>query len=228
MTSKIRIGCLHAHHSNIAYIDKALALLEAEPLHFVDPGLVHRIASDPAFTADHASQKIREQLAWIAGCNTDALLITCTNYIAAMKETDSPPGLPVVKIDEPFFAELCANDTPKRLVFTNPATVNGTLARLAAFAKTANWQPHIATEVIPDSFELVMQGKQQAYRDVVREHLIDLQQRLGWREQIWAAQLSMVDAANEAVQKTGQKIGDPLNPLARSLERLVSELQACL
>lgn len=39
---KRRVGCLHAHHSNIAYVERAFASYEVELIHFVDPGLMRR------------------------------------------------------------------------------------------------------------------------------------------------------------------------------------------
>ena len=48
---KTRLGCLHMHHSNIPYIDGIVAPDRVELLHFVDPGLMRRIGSDPNFTS---------------------------------------------------------------------------------------------------------------------------------------------------------------------------------
>ncbi|SNS87176.1 hypothetical protein SAMN05444672_10360 [Bacillus sp. OK838] len=44
-----KIGCLHAHYTNIEYIEKASSKFDIEWLHFVDPGLMHRVASDVKF-----------------------------------------------------------------------------------------------------------------------------------------------------------------------------------
>ncbi|RNB92335.1 hypothetical protein EDM56_01140 [Brevibacillus fluminis] len=217
----IRISCLHAHHSNIALIDAALVPFDVELVHFVDPGLVHRLGHDPSFDTQQAERKIADQLDWITRCGADLLLITCTNYIAAMK--DQQYSIPLIKIDEPFFAEMCAVPKPIRLVFTNPATMDGTVSRLMSYAASSGKAPQITVEVVPDSFVLVMQGKLDAYNQTVSSYLIELQQRVGDEEQIWAAQLSMVAAAQFAQQKTGLEIGDPQNPLVRYIARLMSE-----
>lgn len=52
-----KIACLHAHHSNIEYIEKAFSPFDMEWLHFVDSGLMHRVASDETFTFSDASKK---------------------------------------------------------------------------------------------------------------------------------------------------------------------------
>ena len=127
--AKTRLGCLHMHHSNIPYIDGIVAPDRVELLHFVDPGLMRRIGSDPNFSTDQAEQQVRRQLAWMADCGLDAILITCTNYIAMLPDEPLDMVIPLIKIDEPFFADLLRQPSPHLLLFTNPATVEGTMRR---------------------------------------------------------------------------------------------------
>src|SRR5215217_6898365 len=121
--TKTRLGCLHMHHSNIPYIDGIVAPDRVELLHFVDPGLMRRIGSDAGFPSDQAEAQVRRQLEWMAGCGLDAILITCTNYIAVLADEPLDLSIPVIKIDEPFFADLLQQPSPHLLLFTNPATV---------------------------------------------------------------------------------------------------------
>ncbi|MEH7547587.1 hypothetical protein V7306_17495, partial [Neobacillus vireti] len=72
----------NAHYSNIEYIDNALSSYDIELIHFVDPALMYRVTSDENFKEANAQNKVKEQIEWIAQCNVDAILITCTNYIA--------------------------------------------------------------------------------------------------------------------------------------------------
>ena len=146
---KTRLGCLHMHHSNIPYIDGIVSPERVELLHFVDPGLMRRIGSDPGFTSDQAEQQVRRQLAWMASCGLDAILITCTNYIAMLPDETLDLSIPVIKIDEPFFAYLIRQESPHLLLFTNPATVEGTMRRLQDYARQVGRQPDIEVEVIP-------------------------------------------------------------------------------
>jgi hypothetical protein len=53
---KKRLGCFHAHHSNIEHIEKALKPYNIELIHFVDPGL-DRIKMDSNFTEEVAQKK---------------------------------------------------------------------------------------------------------------------------------------------------------------------------
>ncbi|MEK1830311.1 hypothetical protein AAAC51_18170 [Priestia megaterium] len=50
-----RLGCFHAHHSNIEHIEKALKPYNIELIHFVDPGL-DRIKMDSNFTEEVAQK----------------------------------------------------------------------------------------------------------------------------------------------------------------------------
>ncbi len=210
--ARTRLGCLHMHHSNIPYIDGIIAPDRVELLHFVDPGLMRRIGSDASFVSDQAGQQVRRQLEWMAGCGLDAILITCTNYIAML--ADEPLGLsiPVLKIDEPFFADLLQQPSPHLLLFTNPATVEGTMRRFHDYAHRAGHQPSIETEVMPGAFELVMAGKTEEYVAAVANQLRQLV-RSGRYGAISVGQLSMAASALRITSETGVPIGNPLDSL---------------
>lgn len=219
---KTRLGCLHMHHSNIPYIDGIVSPERVELLHFVDPGLMRRIGSDPGFTSDQAEQQVRQQLAWMASCGLDAILITCTNYIAMLPDETLDLSIPVIKIDEPFFAYLMRQESPHLLLFTNPATVEGTLRRLHDYARQVGRQPDIDVEVILGTFELVMAGKTDEYAEAVSDRLREIA-RSGRYRAISVGQLSMADSALRVIAETGVPIGNPLDPLRA---HLASELGA--
>ena len=210
--TRTRLGCLHMHHSNIPYIDGIVAPERVELLHFVDPGLMRRIGSDASFDSNQAEQQVRRQLGWMAACGLDAILITCTNYIAVLPDESLDLAVPVIKIDEPFFAHLLQQPAPHLLLFTNPATVEGTMRRLDDFAKQTGQQPGIEIEVIPDTFALVMAGETAAYTMAVAARLRDLA-RSGRYQAISVGQLSMADSARRVEDETGVPIGNPLDPL---------------
>ena len=204
------------HHSNIPYIDSIVAPEEAELLHFVDPGLMRRIGSDPGFPGDQAEQQVRRQLEWMASCGLDAILITCTNYIAMLPDEPLDLAIPVIKIDEPFFAYLLEQDSPHLLLFTNPATVEGTMRRFHDYASQVGTRPDIEIEIIPGTFELVMAGKTEEYAAAVAGRLRDVA-RSGRYRAISVGQLSMAESAMRVAAETGMPIGNPLQPLAAHL-----------
>ena len=210
--AKTRLGCLHMHHSNIPYIDGIVTPDCVELLHFVDPGLMRRIRPDPRFSSDQAEQQVRRQLAWMADCGLDAILITCTNYIAMLPDEPLDLAIPLIKIDEPFFADLLRQPSPHLLLFTNPATVEGTMRRFHDYAHRAGHQPQVETEVMPGTFELVMAGKTEEYAAAVAGQLRDLVQS-GRYEAISVGQLSMADSALRVTTETQVPIGNPLDSL---------------
>src|SRR5918998_6147080 len=209
---KTRLGCLHMHHSNIPYIDGIIAPERVELLHFVDPGLMRRIGSDDGFPIDQAEEQVRRQLDWMASCGLDAILITCTNYIAMLADEPLDLSIPVIKIDEPFFADLLQQSSPHLLLFTNPATVEGTMRRFHHYAHRAGHQPSIETDVMPGAFELVMAGKTEEYAKAVTDQLRELV-RSGRYEAISVGQLSMAESALRITAETGMPIGNPLDSL---------------
>ncbi len=214
--ARIRLGCLHMHHSNIPYIDAIVEPGRVELLHFVDPGLMHRIGSDAGFDRGQAEQQVRRQLDWMVSCGLDAILITCTNYIAMLPDEPLDLTIPLIKIDEPFFAYLLEQPSPHLLLFTNPATVEGTMRRLHEYAKQRDRRPDIEVEVIPGTFELVMAGRTEEYAAAVADGLRDLV-RSGRYRSISAGQLSMADAARRVASETGVPIGNLLQPLGDQL-----------
>jgi hypothetical protein len=223
--TKTRLGCLHMHHSNISYIDAIVPGEQVEVLHFVDPGLMRRIGSDAEFDRAQAETQVRRQLAWMAECGLDAILITCTNYIAMLPDEPLDLPIPVIKIDEPFFADLLRQQAPHLLLFTNPATVEGTMRRFEEYARDQGQQADVEVEIIPETFELVMAGKTDEYAAAVSARLRTLAES-GRYAAISVGQLSMADSAARIEIETGVRIGNPLRPLREHLLERLAETAA--
>jgi aspartate/glutamate racemase len=209
---KKRIGCLHAHYSNIQYIEQAFSSCEVELLHFVDPALVYRVSSDDTFSLLDARRKVIEQIEWIVQADVDVILITCTNYIAVLQEDQLSVTVPIIKIDEPFFNDVCNQNQPQILLFTNPATVEGTMKRLYDYANANGKHIDVEAQVIENTFELIMQGKKEQYLIVLSEYIRKLLASNKNRV-ISVAQLSMVEAVRDIEKETRVKIGNPLESL---------------
>ena len=145
---------------------------EAEASHFVDPALVRRIGVDPNFAAERAQQRVRDQLEWIAESGVDGIVITCTAYSAAMpSESELGIAIPIITIDEPFFAAVCRATGPQTLLFTNPGTVAATMGRLTAYAETEPASLNASSELIPAAFDLFMSGRQAEHDDLLTARL---------------------------------------------------------
>jgi aspartate/glutamate racemase len=218
---KKRIACLHAHYSNIDYIQNALSSYELELVHFVDPGLMSRITSDKSFDEVQAKNKVIEQIEWISQANVEAILITCTNYIALLEENRLHTSIPIIKIDEPFFSSVCNIAEPQVLLFTNPATVEGTMRRLNEFASTHDKSiSNIEARVIENTFELIMQGKKEQYVEEVSKYIEGILASEKSKK-ISVAQLSMVETAVKVERELNVKIGNPLESLILNFENLL-------
>jgi aspartate/glutamate racemase len=211
---KKRLGCLHAHYSNIEYIENALSAYDIELLHFVDPALMYRVTSDENFKVVDAQNKVKEQLEWIAQSNVDAILITCTNYIAILKDEQHSISVPIIKIDEPYFDFICNIQQPQTILFTNPATVKGTMERLKQYAYNHQKSLDVEVIVIHNTFELIMQGLKNEYNQEISKFLNTIIKK---NKIISVAQLSMVDASREVEYMTSKPIINPLNPLISSI-----------
>ena len=211
---KIKLGCLHAHYSNIEYIENALSPYDIELIHFVDPALMYRVTSDENLKEADAQNKVKEQIEWIAQCNVDAILITCTNYIAILQEEQLSISVPIIKIDEPYFEYICNIEQPQTILFTNPATVNGTIERLNQYAYNHQKSIDIEVIVINNTFELIMQGLKQEYNQEISKFLNKI---IKEDKVISIAQLSMVEASKEVEYTTSKTIINPLDTLISSI-----------
>ena len=214
-----KLGCLHAHYSNIEYIEEALSSYDIELIHFVDPALMHRVTLDNNFSDTDAQNKVKEQIEWIAEANVDAILITCTNYIALLQEEKLSISVPIIKIDEPYFEYICNIQLPQTILFTNPATVEGTMERLNQYAYNHQKSLDIEVFVISNTFDLIMRGQKEEYN---REISKFLNKCMDEGKFLSVAQLSMVDAVKEVEYKTSNPIINPLDTLIISL---VSQLK---
>ncbi|MDP5273251.1 hypothetical protein [Chengkuizengella axinellae] len=215
---KKRIGCLHAHYSNVQYIENALSEYDVELLHFVDPGLMNRVTSDHNFQNSDAQTKVKDQIEWIAQCKVDAILITCTNYIAILQEDQLSTSVPIIKIDEPYFEYICRTEKPQTIFFSNPATVEGTMERLKQYAKKKHKVIDTEVVVIKNSFELIMQGLKEEYNQEVSK---SLKEKISEDKMISVAQLSMVEAAKQVEQESSKFI---INPLETLVSYIVNQL----
>jgi len=212
-----KLGCLHAHYSNLAYIEQAFFNINhIELVHFVDPGLILQASNGNSRLAF----KVKEQLEWMESCQIDAILITCTNYIALLEEAPITLSIPILKIDEPFFEAICKDEQPQTILFTNPRTVEGTMSRLQQYSLQHNKEIEAVAKVIDNTFELIMQGKQEAYKKAILQTLYHLKED---QRKTSVAQLSMVEAAQLFEKESGLTITHPLKTLAEFVVRSIEK-----
>ena len=107
----------------------------------------------------------------------------------------------------------------KILLFTNPATVNGTKERLNQYAYNHQKSLDIEVIVINNTFELIMQGQKQEYNQEIPKFLNNI---IKENNIISVAQLSMVDASKEAERITSKPI---INPLDTFISSIVNQLK---
>ncbi len=212
---KKRLGCLHAHYSNIDYIENALSPFDFELIHFVDPALMYRVTTDGTFQVEDAQNKVKEQIEWIAQCSVDAILITCTNYITFLKENELSISVPIIKIDEPYFDTICNVKDSQIILFTNPATVKGTMKRLYQYAENRRKSLDIEVITIDNTFELFMRGQKEEYNQEVIRFIKQIMKNEN--KVISVAQLSMVDASRQVEFQTSKPIINPMNTLISAI-----------
>lgn len=218
-----KLACLHAHHSNIEYIDRALQSFGIEILHFVDPILSCILKKDYDFEKEQARNNLKDIIKYIAKSDVDTLLLTCTDYITLLDE-NFKIDIPILKIDEPFFEMICQVEEPQTILFTNNRTVSGTMERLRLYAQQNNKSIQVKVEVIEGIFELIMQGRKEEHDAKLEKYLYEIMKDRN--EMLSVAQLSMVDATTRVENIIGRNIINPLNALEEYCIQSVNE-QPC-
>ncbi|MED1782082.1 hypothetical protein P4V43_09690 [Brevibacillus fortis] len=219
-----RIACLHGHHSNISLLSDAFATFDVELIHFVDPGLLLQNVGTPVHTKEQSHAKLRDQLTWMQSCAADAIVITCTQYASLVTpEDEAMATVPIFTIDGPFFHELAQHTEPQVLLFSNPATVQPTMERLVKHAHSRNLHPEIQINIVENAFALLMENKQEAYREAIKDALYHLHQTFP-DQPIAVAQLSMAPIADQFAKENGCAISHPLYSLTSHIS---ATLQLC-
>ena len=150
-------------------------------MHYVDPGL-DRLKQDTDFSEAVIREKVSQTLKWIAQCHADAILVTCTLFAAVLAHEAQQLSIPVIGIDDPLLQKLQQDSQEYILAFTNPATVEGTMARVheALQQDKTSGQADVAAAsrtkaaLIPGTFELIMRGDKEGYMNAVTTGLQQL------------------------------------------------------
>ncbi|AMM99326.1 MULTISPECIES: hypothetical protein [Bacillus] len=216
----IRLHCLHAHPSNQSYIEDVFHDTEIELHHTVDSSFIERATQDPDFNLHkqqtYAINKLMKE------DEADIILLTCTQYIAALGDQQHLIKQPIVPIDEPLFELICQRKGPLQLVFSNPDTVDGTMERLKSYAKEHGKQIDAEVMVMEDVFHLCLNGDMSAYEEQIKKQLRRCMKKSG---DICVMQLSMVHAAQQMEKETGIPIIQPLSPLKQFVHQTISALK---
>ena len=207
---------MHVHHSNIHYIDQAFSSYDVELIHFVDPGLMRHLTFDSSFSKEEAGKKIKEQITWMESSQVDAILLTCTNYIAMLQDELLTTRIPIFKIDEPFFETICEITEPQTIFFSNPGTVKGTMDRLHHYADTKKKKLNINVVVIEDTFELMMNGQTDLYNKKIADYIKLYSKRKN--DVLSVGQLSMYDAVKQTQLEVMNPLDSLVSPIVQELE----------
>jgi len=213
------IACFHAHHSNIRLIEQALTSYNIELVHYVDPGL-DRLKHDEHFNSALVREKVNQTLQWMSRCHADAILVTCTLF-AAVLEQIQPLPIKVTGIDDSLLTMMLTHPKRYLLAFTNPATVQPTMARYRAYIdrhSAAKDKPELESVLLPGLFDMVMRGDQEGYLAALKNAL----QQLALERKdscLVTAQLSMAPAAEQVSADADVTIYTPLSGLGASLEQ---------
>lgn len=197
--------CLHASQANTAVIDNALKHLPININHHVDEELIHMIRQGKS--QEILRLRVLEQLHGLIDQQPDFILITCTNYIVLLEDISFECHIPVLKIDEVLFKQLDDIQEPLKIVFTNEATIQGTMGRLQRFCQKEH---EIEIIFIEEVFKWYLAGDLVSHNQKVLDTLLTLDAA---SHTIAVAQLSLGYAAEMYNHSANKKVISPLGAL---------------
>lgn len=157
------IICIHAHRSNQQWIDQTLP--DEEIQHII---LDHLIEETNDFKV---KKQVLKHLNELRNDKTTCFISTCSYFSAHLPEVYD---LPIIALDTLLFQRIC--EEPKlQLVFTNEATIKGTLARYERFK---NKNQILTVHLIPNIFEILMAGDVSTYKRLLQEGLKELNETI--------------------------------------------------
>lgn len=203
-----KVGFLHAHYSNIQYIEAAFASYNIELVHMVNPVLLELLKEHGQRLV---KEKLKEHIRELFSIHVEAVVITCSTYSGLY---DDDIDLKVIKIDEPFINYLCNQNREVSLLFTNSAALIQTEAKLSSQLSKLQSDLKYTSIVIPHSFQLIMSGQEEEYNRLIRSFIEQLiLSNPSNNKRIAIAQLSMINAAKEVASKYNIEIINPLDYL---------------
>ncbi|GLC78024.1 hypothetical protein [Lacrimispora brassicae] len=206
--------CLHASRANIAVIDNALEHLPIKINHHVDEELIKMIREGEA--QEKLRLRVGKQINELIAQQPDFILITCTNYIALLEDISLGSEIPILKIDEVLFKELADIQEPLKIVFTNEATIQGTMDRLQRFCQM---EQEIEILLIEDVFEWYLAGDIVSHNQKVLDTLLELD---AVNHTIAVAQLSLAYAAEMYNHLANKKVISPLSALEQYITQAIT------
>ena len=153
-----KILCIHAHESNIYYLDRLLGTFDCA----IDHQMI-RLADNPKNSAEMLKKEITSYF-----CDdVIACFLTCTVH-GSLVDEEMINGVPIFKIEDPIIEKLSQDPCDKVLLFTNPSTVNLTVNKIKhSRGRFQNYD----VEIIPDSFELILNNEQALYKAAIVEYI---------------------------------------------------------
>ncbi|ALS38362.1 hypothetical protein ABID30_002336 [Enterococcus rotai] len=174
-----KILCIHAHFSNIPYLtqlfqDKPTIVLE----HYVIPDFLEQITT-------------KSLIHFIEEKTTEAvigILITCTMYSNLVKP-NVINHVPVMRVEDPLVAHIVTNPHKKKLVFSNPKTVDQTVNKIETLYNEKSLALDYEVFIVPNAFDLILTNQKTAYQKALFEYLFSMNNTFSG--DIYLMQLSM-------------------------------------
>lgn len=199
-----KILCIHAHESNIYYLDKLLRVFRCTIEHRVI-NLMDNTKKSKEILKKEINSYLSEDIA--------VCILTCTEH-SSMVDEDSINGVSILKIEEPIIEKLLYDHNDKVLVFTNPNTVDLTVNKI----KNSKYQfQNYKIDIIPESFDLILKNEKTLYKNLILDYISKES------KDIYLMQLSMSIVQEESLFD-GKRMSTVYREAERKYNKIISNL----
>ncbi len=151
-----------------------------------------------------------------ADAGADLIVFTCSSTSPAIDTARHVVGVPILKIDDPLYAEVARVPGRVGLICTTASTVAPSESLLAAHARQSGQEIHSQTVLCAAAFDALVAGQRPLHDRLVGEAAADLAQRV---DRIILAQASLAHLAEPLAAQLGM-------PVLASPELMVREVVA--
>ncbi|MGX7262948.1 hypothetical protein [Enterococcus crotali] len=193
--------CIHAHASNIPYLIQVFQ-------NHQDIHLAHYVLTDflENFTTENITEFIEEKVTE----DVTNVIITCTMYSNLLQQ-DFIKEVPILRVEDPLVAHIVANSNKKKLIFSNPKTVEQSMKKVETVYSEQKRTTDYDIFIVPNAFDLIMRDQKEAYQRTLIDYLQE-NNRL-FTGDIYLMQFSMAIVSNKQIDDLQQPIFTILDTL---------------
>ncbi|WP_201004010.1 aspartate/glutamate racemase family protein [Paenibacillus glycanilyticus] len=190
--SQTRIGLVHATLNSVQPINEAFREVapDVKVLNFLDESLIEDLNQQGIVTTDLIN-RLADLIGKAEKSKVDGILLTCSSFSANVPELKSLFRVPLLSADYAMLEQAIEEGSRIGVIATVPAAGPVTEKQLLEIAEKRDKQVTILTEIIPEAFQALQEGKAELHDAFIHARITQLSKSC---DVILLAQFSMARA----------------------------------